>query len=137
VNALAVGGVQGSSSPAVIFISGRPPVDRHFMDNNTVDAVGMKRAANRERLRLLAGETPEGEAPAKTQTWQRMDGAWQVESVHRFDMFLMGGEDCKNNPRFRMALETGCRARTKAIPRGGTSVRPRLGNAFAWSGFPQ
>jgi hypothetical protein len=43
--ALAVGGVQGSSSPAVIFISDQPPGCRQFLENNTFDAVRIKRAA--------------------------------------------------------------------------------------------
>ena len=58
--ALAVGDVRGSSSPAAIFISDQPPGCRDFLEDKTFNTVRIKRAANHARLRLLAGESPEG-----------------------------------------------------------------------------
>jgi hypothetical protein len=43
------------------------PGCRHFLDDNTFDSMLMKRAANHERLRLLAGESAERGGASQTQ----------------------------------------------------------------------
>ena len=63
---LTVGGVQGSSSPAVISISARK-IGATIRTIIASTRCAQKGAANRERLRLPAGETPEGRSRQENQ----------------------------------------------------------------------